>query len=340
MGLYIHSTGGGHAQRLLKKLYGDEGARDPYLPWEECLQRIRRVEKILIGLPCDTGAGILRGANLGPIGVREAYLKQFGAFPRDLIDVGDVLCIPQLLHDEMVSDAQKAHSRAALYPGVKEELPVSPLSMLEQALYTIQELNPNAKVFLIGGDHSSSWPAILAQHKRFKSEFGLLHFDAHDDLTDRRLGVKYCFSTWAFHALKLLKPQALVQVGIRNSPLTKEQWTQTLPITQFWANEVKGNEAECIGAIIDHFKQLEITRLYITNDVDATDSLEAPSTGTPEPEGLSSKFVLALLRAARSEFELVGGDVVEVAPALSAMSEFHSEPTSLLGARYLHALLS
>ena len=149
--------------------------------WEDSLQRIRRVGAIILGVPSDTGAGILRGACFGPLGIREAYLQQFGQYPKSAVDVGDVLCVPQLLHDEMLSSDQMAATRRELYPGKEEPLPVSPLSITEQVLMALYELNPEAQILILGGDQSVSWPAMLYCHRRCGEDFGVLHFDAQPE---------------------------------------------------------------------------------------------------------------------------------------------------------------
>lgn len=91
--------------------------------------------------------------------------------------------------------------------------------------------------------------------------------------------------------------------------------------------------------ILAHFHQLKIKQLYLSNDIDGTDMAEAPATGTPEKEGLTAQFVLALSERAKKEFDLIGGDVVEVAPPLSGEWDFAQEKTSLLGAQYLNSLI-
>lgn len=334
-GLYTHSTGGGYAAPLHQALYGTSSAVQVQSAWEDELQRIRRVDMLLLGIPSDTGASIMRGANFGPLGVRQAYLKQFGAYPKSLVDVGDVIVVPQLLHDEMLSDNQIAATRAALYPGVEEKLPVSPLSIAQEVMEALYELNPKAQILMIGGDHSVSWPAMAYCHRRAGEDFGVLHFDAHTDLMESRLGVKYCFATWARHALGLMKPHHLVQVGVRTSAHTKAYWTGSLPVVQYWANEVKGNEAQVIGQIVQHFHEKKVKQIYLSNDIDGTDQKDAPATGTPEQDGLSPQFVKALIKAMKSEFELIGADVVEVAPPLSGIHDFTSEKTCQLAAQYL-----
>lgn len=338
-GIYTPSTGGGYASRLLEKLYGTSDHKEVQLAFEEGLQRIRRTKSVVLGLPSDTGAGIMRGANFGPIGVREAYLHKYGSYPKDVLDLGDAIVIPQLLHDTMLSEEQKKDSREALYPGIKEELPVSPLSIMEGVYGALRELNPSLKIYMIGGDHSVSWPAMVDCHKRFQKQFAVLHFDAHSDLMEHRLGVKYCFATWAYHTQKMIEPHALVQVGVRTSGKTKEEWMKTYPVMQYWAKEIKGNEEKAISSILEHFDKIKASHIYISNDIDGTDSSLAPATGTPEKEGLTAEFVESLIAAVKSKFNVVGGDVVEVAPILSGLRDFKDEETCLLAADYLQVLM-
>lgn len=339
-GVATFSSGAGLARPLLLKLYGTEASDAIETAWEDTLQRIRRVDSILVGVPSDTGAGLLRGAAFGPLGIREAYLEKYGAYPKGLIDAGDVLCIPQLLHDSMLNEETKEACRKALQPGLEsEELPVSPLSVAEAVFLTLAELNPKARLVVLGGDHSVSWPAMRFCQERWGKEYGVLHFDAHSDLLESRLGIAYCFATWAFHAQKAMKPRHLVQVGLRASTRSRQQWEAQVPVRQFWAADIKGKEADSIQAILDHFREIGVSRLYVSNDIDGTDASFAPATGTPESEGLKPDFVQALIREARRHFEVFGGDITEVAPPLSGSLDFAGDQTCLLAADYLHALI-
>lgn len=337
-GLYTISTGGGYAARLLKTLYGSIEAGVVQRAWEDDLQRVRRAKVLILGIPSDTGAGVMKGANFGPIGIREAYLQREGTYPKDILDLGDVVCVPHLLHDEMLSDAQIARTRESLYPGCSQPLPVSPLSIAEEVLYAVAELNPEARVCVLGGDHSVSWPAILGASKLHANEFGVLHFDAHTDLMESRLGVRYCFATWAFHASHLLKPRCLLQVGVRTSLHDRAYWETHLPVTQIWSKEVLTDPTGSAQRILDHFSTLGIKKIYISNDIDGTDSPEAPATGTPEKSGLHADWIESLILQMRDAYDVIGGDVVEVAPPLSGIRDYANEPTCRLGARYLKVL--
>jgi agmatinase len=57
--------------------------------------------------------------------------------------------------------------------------------------------------------------------------------------------------------------------------------------------------------------------VYVSFDVDGLDPAFAPGTGTPEAGGLSAREVLAILRGLAG-IDIVGGDVVEVAPQYDA----------------------
>ncbi len=338
-GLLTLSTGGGWAASLAKKIYGSDDPKIVASGWEDTLQKIRRVEKMGFGIPSDTGAGIMRGANLGPIGIREAYIADNGSLPKDFLDLGDVATIPHLLHDEMLSDGQLALARHALYEGRGPHLPVSPLSIAEAVVETLWELNPNARFTMLGGDHSVSWPVMAAYARRFRDDLGVLHFDAHTDLLPARFGVKYCFATWAYHVMRLLPPYRLVQVGIRVSGKPKTHWESTYPVTQVWANEVPGNEDAMYERVAEKFAAQGVRKIYVSNDIDGTDSQWASATGTPEKDGLTPAVVIGLIRRLARDFTIIGGDVVEVAPALSGKREFHDETTCRLGAEYWKTLL-
>jgi guanidinobutyrase len=261
-----------------------------------------------------------------------------------VVDVGDVAVIPHLLHDEMVSERQKRASRAALYPGLarteRAALPVAPLSIAERVVDHLLTLNPALRLCVLGGDHSVSWPIVAAIARHRNQPWAIVHPDAHTDLLPDRLGVKYCFATWAFHANEVLgRGKRLVQVGIRASRHDRDHWERTLDVKQFWAEEVRGRgEDRALDDITAHLRGIGVKSVYFSNDIDATDAELAPSTGAAEPAGLSGEFVLALIRRLGAEFDLIGADLVEVAPPVGSAEE--SRRTVALGARYLRASLA
>ena len=246
--------------------------------------------------------------------------------------------VPQLLDDEMLSERQRAATAAAIYPGVpaaeRSALPVSPLSMAERAATLLLSLSPGAALVAMGGDHSCAWPIVkaLAGARR---DLAVVQIDAHTDLLEERLGVRYCFGTWAYHANELLgRGGRLVQVGVRASRHERGHWEATYDVRQVWAAEVRADPVRALDAVVGHVRRSGARAVYFTNDIDGTDEAAARATGTPEPDGLDPAFVTELVRRLGREVGLAGGDVMEVAPPL-AHGDGEPERTLSLAAGYL-----
>ena len=245
-GLYVVSTGREEQLAVQRRIYGGEGENEVAARWREALARIPAARALLLGVPSDVGAGVLRGSNLGPQAIRSRLVEEEPDFfslaaAAGLVDVGDVFVVPQLLHDEMLSARQLEATRAALFPGLPAEaralLPVSPLSIAERVARLLLELAPGARLLVLGGDHSCAWPAVAALAAAHPG-LAVVQVDAHTDLLEERLGVRYCFATWSFHASRLLGPGRLVQVGVRASRRDRAHWESTTGARQLWAAEV------------------------------------------------------------------------------------------------------
>ncbi len=321
-GLYLVSSGLEEQERLQRELYRARDRAEIDAQFQETLASLRDARAVVLGIPSDTGAGFRRGANQGPLAIR-VELARRGFFERwrarGLVDVGDVFVVPQLQTDEMLSDAQLARTRAALYPGRDEPLPVSPLSIASRALALMLGENPRLKVFAIGGDHSTAWPVFDAVRATWPGRLGVVQFDAHTDLLPSRLGVELCFATWSYHANERLgRDGRLVQVGVRASRHPREHWESTLGVRQLWAAECNADPDAAVSAVLAHLERVGVDAVYLSNDIDGTDAAFADATGTPEPGGLSPELVSRMIAEVGARFPLVGGDVMEVAPALSA----------------------
>jgi agmatinase len=345
-GLFLVSTGVADQERLAAQLYGVTKPQDVERAHAERLERIVEAKVVILGVPSDVGAGYRRGASLAPAAIREAMLDADPAWPaaaeaRGVLDVGDVFVVPQLLHDEMLSEAQKRSSRDALYPALPEDerraLPVSPLSMEERALDLVLQLNPRAKPFVLGGDHSVAWPVTAALYRaRGGRPFAIVQPDAHTDLLSERLGVKYCFATWSHHANELLgRSGRLVQLGVRASRFPREHWESTLGVRQFWPDSYLSRPEAAADEVMAHLRGLGLDGVYLSNDIDGTDAAHAPSTGTPEPSGLDPEWLLALIDRIGREQRLIAADLVEVAPPLGSADD--QKKTLALAARYARA---
>jgi agmatinase len=347
-GLHAVSTGRAQQEAIQRAIYGVDDVRQIAGAWRQALASLATARVAVLGVPSDCGAGLERGAAFAPRALRAAALVarpdlRTWAERHGIVDVGDIAVIPHLLHDSMVSEGQKIAARAALYPTLAPAeaaaLPVSPLSLTERVVERLLEINPGLRVFVLGGDHSVAWPVVSALARRRAEPFAIVQPDAHTDLLSERLGVKYCFATWAFHANELIgRDGRLVQVGVRASARPREHWEASFGVKQFWAQDIAAaGEAATLEAILAHLTGRGVRHVYFSNDIDGTDAVYAPATGAAEPGGLTPDFVRTLVARLGETFTLIGADLMEVAPPLGAPEG--SRRTLEVGASYMLASL-
>jgi agmatinase len=312
-GVYTVHTGQQKKEKLFKEYFGTTDVKKAEIKWTKSLNVLNPKVPWVIGVPSDNGGGIQRGANWGPLMIRQEILSE----SKNYQDLGDVRVIPHLLHDKYLNADTIKMCQKALY-GKVNTLPVSPLSITEKALKDLYKKYPSARILGFGGDHSISYPLVktwLESRKNFKKA-GLLHFDAHTDLMDIRLGIDLCFGTWTYHILdELATTDHIIQVGVRSSGKTKQHWKKNLGVEQIWAQEVsKLGIEKTAKKIIAGYKKLGIDELYISFDIDALDIKYASATGTPEKAGLLPSDCAAIIRMVSQEFKITGADLMEVAP--------------------------
>lgn len=348
-GLYLVSTGRAEQQALQRRFYGASSDEDVTRAFYEMLERIEDARVVVLGVPSDVGAGFRRGANLGPQAIRERIVADepdwaTASLARGVVDIGDVFVVPQLLEDEMLAPDQLARTRRALYPDIAEteraSLPCSPLSIAERALALVQRINPKAKPFVLGGDHSVAWPVVKALFDEGK-RFSIVQSDAHTDLLEERLGIRTCFATWTWRANEMLgRGGRVLQVGIRATRHTKAHWEGTLGVRQWWAQAVRADPDRALREILDAARAIALP-VYLSNDIDGTDEADADATGTPEPDGLAVDWLCSLIAELGRSPGLLGADLVEVAPLLGKDGGRRTlEVASLYARRTVAALLS
>lgn len=336
-GVFTVHTAKENKNKLHQNLYNTTDTELIQQKWQTSLQKIENHQApFLLGVTVDTGGGIQRGANWGPLFIRNQMIGQ----QIDYLDLGDTKTIPHLLHDKYLSKETIQNCRKALY-GKDNALPVSALSIAEDFCENFYELYPDKKIIGLGGDHSVSYPLVkpwLQSKKKQKIKTAIIHFDAHTDLMQNRLGIDICFASWAYHMIEHLEdPKHLIQLGIRSSGQNKAYWETELGIQQYWANEVI-TTPHLGEKICDYLKSQKIQEVYISFDIDALDAQYASSTGTPEIEGLSPHHCVQLIDEISQVVKVTGADLVEVAPFVKSTlaSQLSPEPeTTLMSARII-----
>jgi agmatinase len=272
----------------------------------------------VLGIPFDMGTQYRSGARFGPRAIREAStLFSFGHggtydheddrvyLPTDqvrIVDVGDV--------DMVHTDTAACHRNA------------------ERAVRKL--LERGAMPLILGGDHSVSIPAIRAF-----SEHGPLHvvqIDAHLDYVDSRHGVTEGHGNPMRRASEKEYVTGITQLGIRNvSSTAREGYADA---------RARGSTIRSVRQVraLGRDATLELipagARYYVTIDIDGFDPSIAPGTGTPSSGGFLYYEVMEILQGLAARGEVVGIDLVEVAPAYDP-----SGITGFLAAQVLMTLL-
>ncbi|GJH25161.1 agmatinase [Caballeronia novacaledonica] len=255
----------------------------------------------ILGAPNDMGTQWRSGARFGPRSIREAStLFSFGhAGAYDHED--DVL---YLSRDQVrmvdVGDADIVHTDMA-----------SSNANIELAVRKI--LACGAMPVTLGGDHSIHAPVIKAFEG--KGPIHIIHFDAHLDFVDERHGVRYGHGNPLRRASEMAHIVGMTQLGIRNVSSSNRD--------DYDAARRAGSEILSVRDVRKLGTEGVLARVpegaayYITIDIDGFDPSIAPGTGTPSHGGFLYYEVLEIIQALarRSRGDIVGMDLVEVAPA-------------------------
>jgi len=173
---------------------------------------------------------------------------------------------------------------------------------------------------VLGGDHSITWPSATAvADVHGYGNVGIVHFDAHADTGDIIEGNLASHGT---PMRRLIESGAVpgthfVQVGLRGywPPQDTFEWMleqgmRWHTMQEIWDRGFQEVMADAVAEALD-----AADHLYVSVDVDVLDPAHAPGTGTPEPGGVTTADLLRMVRRLCREHDVVGVDVVEVAPA-------------------------
>lgn len=254
----------------------------------------------VIGAPFDLGTTNRPGTRFGPRALRaDAY--QSGTYHLalgiemydwvEVVDYGDAHCPNGLVDEGLANIRARVHEVAS------------------------RRIVP----FVIGGDHSVTWPAATAVADVYGyGNVGMIHFDAHADTADE------CDGNLASHGTpmrRLIDSGAIpgrnfVQVGLRSYWPPEDVWDWMAAqgmrwhlMDEIWDRGFKAVMADAVAEAMDGCEYL-----YISIDIDSLDPAYAPGTGTPEPGGLVAADLMRMVRELAYRHPVVAMDVVEVAP--------------------------
>ncbi|WP_170425429.1 agmatinase [Ruegeria arenilitoris] len=271
----------------------------------------------IMGAPFDFGTQWRSGARFGPRAVREAStLFSFGhagAYDHEddttyldasvrMVDIGDA----DIIH------TKTDESHANIQFGVEKMLSAGALPVT------------------IGGDHSVNIPCINAFQEDCKKSgpIHIVQIDAHLDFVDERHGVTAGHGNPMRRAIEKSYVSGMTQLGIRNVSSTAKEGYEDARARGSDILSVRQVRKLGTEGVLDRIP--ESARYYVTIDIDAFCPSIASGTGTPSHGGFLYYDVLEILQGLAKRGDVVGIDLVEVAPNYDP-----TESTQILAAQVL-----
>lgn len=249
-------------------------------------QNYEESQAVIYGMPMDWTVSYRPGSRFGPSRIREVSigLEEYSPYlDRELeevkyFDAGD---IPLPFGN-----------------------PQRSIDMIEDYIDSL--LKDNKFPIGMGGEHLVSWPVIKAMYKKYP-DLAVIHMDAHTDLRSEYEGEPLSHSTPIRKAAELMGGKNVFSFGIRSGMKEEFQWAKD--------NGMFIAKFEVLEPLKEILPKLAGRPVYVTIDIDVLDPAHAPGTGTVDCGGITSKELLASIHEiARSNVNVVGCDLVEVAP--------------------------
>lgn len=296
-----------------------------------------KVDVAFLGAPLDMGSG-MRGAGWGPRGLR-AFDPRPGSVPSPEVPA------PTTTGESPATAAGTADKKAASSTSPPSSFPnmhvlVDPLTVLNIVDYgdapvdnmsTERTMEPvRAKVreiaetgtipFIIGGDHSLEYANVAGlADVHGKGNVGVIHFDSHFDAGAARVhlishGQPVRRVVEEGHVLG----KNYIQVGLRGYWPDEDgfRWMRQQGMRYHTMAEVDRDGWDTVMRRVMAEALDGPQKLHISFDIDVIDPAFAPGTGTPEPGGPTPREMFPLIRNLCAQRDVVGMDMVEVAPLL------------------------
>lgn len=254
-----------------------------------CDAKYEEAQIVMFGAPFDSTTSYRPGARFGSAAIRhESYgLETYSPY------------LDRALEDIKVFDSGDL------------ELPMGSTEMAldDISKHTAKIIEDGKLPLMIGGEHLVTLGAFREIHKRYP-DVQIIHFDAHTDLRDEYLGVHLSHACVMRRCHDLIGDDRIHQFGIRSGD--REEWIFARQGHTFMHPFVLSD----IEYVTDGIGKN--TPVYFTIDLDVLDASVLPGTGTPEAGGVSFNELRDAIVTVCKNLNVVGCDVVELAPTLDA----------------------
>lgn len=272
-----------------------------------------KVDVAILGAPLNMGSG-WRDADHGPTAMRLLRHGTGGTDVSTMIDPGSVLNIVD-------------YGDAAIDQNSTER-------SVQEVRRLVREIAQAGTIpAIIGGDHSLEYPDVAAMADVYgKGNVGVIHFDSHLDTGRGRVHL-LDHGQPIYRVMKEghIRPQDYIQVGLR-AHYSKDyyEWERLIGMHYHSMAEVEAHGWDTVMQRAVQEATHNTKYLYVSFDVDVLDPGFEPGTGTPVSGGLTMREAIPIMRRLCAESNLVGFDIVELAPQLDPTYRSTLNANSLL----------
>ncbi|MBN1825167.1 MAG: agmatinase [Candidatus Eisenbacteria bacterium] len=256
---------------------------------------LEKADAVVLPLPLERTVTYGKGTEGGPAAMLDA------SFQVELYD--------EETRVDFEEGPPRIHTAPSLAPAAAEGL----TDYLERARERVAGFGGRF-VLSLGGEHTVTYGAALgaaAGARVGPSDLTIVQIDAHADLINELDGRTWSHGT----VMRRLREKGcrILQIGVRS--LAREEYDiadSDDGVKTFYAYELEGRWEEALAGV----RALR-GPVYLTFDVDGFDPSVIPSTGTPQPDGLTWRQGMAIFRALAGapEARWIGADVVEFIPS-------------------------
>lgn len=235
----------------------------------------------IIGVPFDEKSSFLKGSAQGPAAIRKVSTgKCYCGYTEKGVNLEEETVLVDLGDVDTSGDPDKT------------------FGLIERTVEGV--LKNNAIPFILGGDHSITYPVIRA-FARFFTRLDILHFDAHPDLYPALYGDRLSHASSFARILEDGLAANLIQVGVRAITAEHREMARKYGVRMIGMQDLNEIPRLCFS-----------NPLYISFDLDALDPAFAPGVSHHEPGGLSTRQAIDMIHALSAR--IVGLDIVELNP--------------------------
>ena len=283
----------------------------PYRPLQDNWQ----ADVGFLGIPYDFAVGYRPGARFAPGALREAS-GRYAVGPEGFFD--------------LETESYRLQGAALVDAGDVDPAQLEYQETFRRITEAARELRKRVRLpVFVGGDHSISYPILRAYDDL--EELHIVQLDAHLDFSESRNGTRYSNSSPFRRAAEDLPGLNITVIGLRGLRTNPEayQAAKERGHTLVPATRVRQNLSEVLA------KLPQGKKVYLSFDADVLDPSILPGTSSPEAEGLTYGEAMQVVQQTITQNELVGFDLVELAPNLDP-----SGLSALVGARLLAEVLT